>query len=138
MRTVSEVVSSRPLSDRGQFQDVSETMNRETKPSAGTVGPGVLIVNADDWGRDEKTTERTLECVLRGAVSSVSAMVFMEDSARAAAVAQESGIDAGLHLNLTTPFSMPGCPTKLAEHQQRLGRYLRPRGFGSVGFHAGL
>ncbi len=46
-------------------------------------GEGVLIVNADDWGRDRETTDHTLECVVGGAVSSVSAMVFMEDSTRA-------------------------------------------------------
>src|SRR5208337_4418972 len=62
---------------------------------------GVLIVNADDWGRDRETTERILQCVRCESVSSVSAMVFMEDSERAAVIAQETGIDGGLHLNLT-------------------------------------
>jgi len=85
---------------------------------------GLLIINADDWGGDHETTERTLECILRGAVSSVSAMVFMGDSERAAAIAKENAIHAGLHLNFTTPFSAPDCPTRLAEHQQRLARYL--------------
>src|SRR2546426_10477618 len=47
---------------------------------------GLLIMNADDWGRDRQTTDRTFECVLRGTVSSVSAMVFMEDSERAATI----------------------------------------------------
>ncbi len=135
MSISSETVPGRIVSDLGQFP---ETMNRGTKPSAGTVGPGALIVNADDWGRDEQTTERTLECVLRGAVSSVSAMVFMEDSERAAAVARESGIDAGLHLNLTTPFSMADCPAKVMEHQQRLSKYLRLSRFTSVVYHPGL
>src|SRR5271167_1397805 len=60
---------------------------------------GLLIINADDWGRDHETTERTLRCILRGAVSSVSAMVFMGDSERAAAIAKENAIHAGLHLN---------------------------------------
>src|SRR5271157_4739744 len=78
---------------------------------------GLLIINADDWGRDRETTERTFECILRGAVSSVSAMVFMGDSERAAAIAKENAIHAGLHLNFTTPFSAPDCPTRLAEHQ---------------------
>ena len=54
---------------------------------------GRLIVNADDWGRDPRTTGRILDCALRGAVSSVSAMVFMEDSERAATLARERGID---------------------------------------------
>jgi len=85
---------------------------------------GVLIVNADDWGRDSENTDRTLECIASGAVSSVSAMVFMEDSKRAAAIAREKGIDAGLHLNFTTPFSAVNCRPELREHQHRLSRYL--------------
>ena len=49
-----------------------------------------LVINADDWGRDRETTERIRECAARGTVSSVSAMVFMEDSERGAAVALEA------------------------------------------------
>ena len=100
--------------------------------------PGLLIVNADDWGRDHETTDRTLECILRRTVSSVSAMVFMEDSERAARVARERGIDAGLHLNFTTGFSAPGVPAPLIEHQQRLSRYLRRHRLAQVLFHPGL
>ena len=53
-----------------------------------------VIVNADDWGRDNATTDRCLDCFLLGAVSSVSAMVFMEDSERAAHLARHHGVDA--------------------------------------------
>jgi len=115
-----------------------DPMKSDAELSVRTAGTGVLIVNADDWGRDEENTGRILECVRCGAVSSVSAMVFMEGSERAAAVAQEFGIDAGLHLNLTTPFSLPGCSAKLAEHQQRLSNYLRPSRFASAVYHPGL
>jgi hypothetical protein len=65
---------------------------------------GRLIVNADDWGRDRHTTDRILECVVHKALSSASAMVFMEDCERAAAMDLERGIDCGLHLNFTAPF----------------------------------
>jgi predicted glycoside hydrolase/deacetylase ChbG (UPF0249 family) len=99
---------------------------------------GLLIVNADDWGRDRETTDRTLECVLHGAVSSVSAMVFMEDSERAAAIARERGIDVGLHLNLTLAFSAPNVPAPLANQQLRLSRYLRRHRFTQAVFHPGL
>jgi hypothetical protein len=99
---------------------------------------GVLVINADDWGRDHDTTERTLECVHRGAVSSVSAMVFMEDSERAAAIARERGIDAGLHLNFTTPFSAAGGAAALVEQQERISQYLRRHRFAPVVFHPGL
>ena len=109
-------------------------------PQADTEGrqAGVLIINADDWGRDRNTTERILDCVHHGSVSSVSAMVFMEDSERAAVTAREHKIDAGLHLNFTTSFSAPGTTTPLIEHQQRLTRFLRRHRFAQVIFHPGL
>jgi predicted glycoside hydrolase/deacetylase ChbG (UPF0249 family) len=98
---------------------------------------GALIINADDFGRDCWNTQRILECFAGGGISSVSAMVFMEDSERAAAIAQERGIDAGLHLNLTTPFS-PATPALLREHQQRLARYLERHRLARLIFHPGL
>jgi predicted glycoside hydrolase/deacetylase ChbG (UPF0249 family) len=98
----------------------------------------MLIVNADDWGRDRDTTERILECVQCGAVSSVSAMVFMEDSERAAAIAREKGIDTGLHLNLTTPFSSANTSARLVECQQRISAYLQGNPFARGVFHPGL
>jgi chitin disaccharide deacetylase len=99
---------------------------------------GLLIVNADDWGRDRQTTDKTLDCVVRRTVSAVSAMVFMEDSERASELARESGIDAGLHLNFTTPFSVPSCSRKLMERQHELAVYLRRHPLAQVVFHPGL
>src|ERR1700722_3421103 len=85
---------------------------------------GLLILNADDWGRDRDTTAKTFECVQFGPVSSVSAMVFMEDSERAAALAHEHGVDVGLHLNFTTAFSAVNCPPRLRECQHKVATYL--------------
>lgn len=99
---------------------------------------GALIVNADDWGHDRITTNRTAECIDRGAISSVSAMVFMEDSARAAELACERGIDAALHLNLTAPFTAPGVPAGLVEHQRRLSAYLLEHRYAQTIFHPAL
>src|ERR1700752_1358725 len=98
----------------------------------------MLIINADDWGYDARTTRQVLTCVERGSISSVSAMVFMEDSERAATVARERGIDAGLHLNFTTSFSASGCPAGLVERQQELRRYLRRHRLAQIVFHPGL
>ena len=98
---------------------------------------GVLIINADDWGRDAETTDRILECVLFGSVSSASAMVFMEDSERAAALSQERGVDAGLHLNLTTPFSARTVASRLTEHHQRVARFLLRSRLSQVVYHQG-
>ena len=104
----------------------------------GEARAGVLIVNADDWGRDRETTDRTLDCVRCGTVSSVSAMVFMEDSERAATIARDQGIDAGLHLNFTTSFSASGVPPQLAPHQKRVAEYLLRHRFSQAVFHPGL
>ena len=99
---------------------------------------GLLIVNADDWGRDQETTQRIFDCVQRGTVSSVSAMVFMSDSERAAEIASESRVDAGLHFNFTTPFSASGCPAPLAEHQRKVAAYLLRHRAAKTIFHPGL
>ena len=101
-------------------------------------GAGCLVVNADDWGRDPVTTTKILECSVRGAVSCVSAMVFMEDSERAAALAREHGIETGLHLNFTTVFSATGCPPALLERQRKIAEYLLRHRLAQVVFHPGL
>ncbi len=111
----------------------AELLRRRTAP-----GPGLLMINADDWGRDRETTERTYECIVKGSVTSVSAMVFMSDSGRAAEFALKEGVDAGLHLNFTTPFSASTCSVRLLQHQERVSRYLRSFRFARVVFHPGL
>jgi chitin disaccharide deacetylase len=103
-----------------------------------TFPAGCLIVNADDWGRDGETTTRTLECILRGTVSSVSAMVYMADSERAANIARGRGIDAGLHLNFTTPFSGSNCPAGTLEHQRRVAAYLLRHSFAQAVYNPWL
>jgi predicted glycoside hydrolase/deacetylase ChbG (UPF0249 family) len=85
---------------------------------------GSLIINADDWGRDAVNTDRILKLILAGRVSSCSAMAFMEDSERAAHLAREHKVDAGLHLNFTQPFTGTGCNAHMREHQNRLARFL--------------
>jgi chitin disaccharide deacetylase len=121
------------------------SLQMETKPPDNSAAAGQesaagrLIINADDWGRNFDTTERILECTRRKTISSVSAMVFMEDSARAAKIARESGIDAGLHLNLTTPFTDPRCPSELSAQQHRISEYFRRyHPLARVVYHPGL
>lgn len=103
-----------------------------------TISGGVLIINADDWGRDHTTTERIRECLLRGTVSSTSAMVFMEDSERAAELAAEHEIDAGLHLNFTSAFSARTCPEPLRERHREVSHYLLRHRLAQAIFHPGL
>jgi len=109
-------------------------------PSSAEIAPGagLLIVNADDWGRNRETTQSMLDCATHGVLSSVSAMVFMEDSDRAAAIARDHGIDAGLHLNLTNPFSAPGCPPELAKLQGQIASCLRRHRLAPALFHPSL
>jgi hypothetical protein len=115
-----------------------------TVDGAGAQGPeehvssGMLVVNADDWGRNRATTDRTLECVINRSVSAVSSMVFMEDSERAAAIALDREIDAALHLNFTTPFSPTTALRHLAQHQHRVSTYLRRHRFAPLVFHPAL
>jgi predicted glycoside hydrolase/deacetylase ChbG (UPF0249 family) len=108
------------------------------RAGAGARCGGVLIVNADDWGRDRETTDRILDCVARGTVSSVSAMVFMEDSERAGALARERGVDAGLHINFTTPFSATNLPHQLVKCHQEIAAYLLRHRLNRIIFHPGL
>jgi predicted glycoside hydrolase/deacetylase ChbG (UPF0249 family) len=99
---------------------------------------GRLILNADDWGRDATTTARIRDCARLGAVSAVSAMVFMAGSEEAAKSAREMRLDAGLHLNLTTPFDGPGVPPDLAARQRRIAAFLRGNRFAPAVYHPGL
>ena len=85
----------------------------------------MLIVNADDWGRNTTSTDNTMVCFKNGRITSVSAMVFMEDSKRAAALALKHGLDAGLHLNFTTKFDQNIISSKLLECQQRITAFLQ-------------
>lgn len=114
------------------------TPNKSASQSTVENQVGSLIINADDWGRDENNTDQISKCFAHGSVSSVSAMVFTKDSERAANIAQEKGIDAGLHLNFTTPFSAPSCSVRLADHQRELAAYLLSHRFGRAVFHTGL
>lgn len=84
----------------------------------------MIIVNADDWGRSRPETDAALACYRQGRVTSVTAMVFMEDSGRAAELAKEAGMDVGLHLNLTQKFSGRVRGAQLAEYHDRVVRFL--------------
>ncbi len=97
-----------------------------------------VIINADDWGFDCRTTDRVLECFRAGALSSVSAMVYMADSERAAEIARLHRVDAGLHLNFTAPYSSRNCPARLMDHQQKISRVLTAHRYASALYHPRL
>src|SRR5258707_11686203 len=72
------------------------------------------------------------------AASPRSALWFFSDSERAAQLAGEHRVDAGLHLNFTLPFSSPECQSNLREHQRKLIVYLTSYPLARVIFHPGL
>jgi len=85
----------------------------------------MLIINADDWGRSVEETDAAFRCYKEGRITSVSAMVFMEDSQRAADLAKENNLEVGLHLNLTERFTAKSCPSLLGRDQERIAHFLR-------------
>jgi len=85
----------------------------------------MLIINADDYGRSIAETDAALRCYNAGRITSVSAMVFMADSERAAGLVKENQLDVGLHLNFTEEFTGSNCPGRLAEYQGRLITFLK-------------
>ncbi len=95
----------------------------------------MLIINADDWGRSVPETDVIKKCHDRGGVTSVSAMLFMEDSERAAEMAKSCGLDVGLHLNLTEPFSGKRTPPRLAENHGRIATFLSSSKYAQLLYH---
>ncbi|HEX4034207.1 MAG TPA: ChbG/HpnK family deacetylase [Solirubrobacteraceae bacterium] len=85
---------------------------------------GLLIVNADDWGIDADTTAAIAQCLETGAVTSVSAMVYMRGSDAAARLPLADSLSAGLHINLTEAFNAPGVDDAVSQRQARIARYL--------------
>jgi hypothetical protein len=95
----------------------------------------MLIINADDWGRSRMETDAALQCFQHGAITRVSAMVFMEDSERAADVAKSCGVDVGLHLNLTEAF-VTGVPSSaVIDAHSRTSRFLKSSKYAQLLYH---
>ena len=95
----------------------------------------MLIINADDWGRSRMETDAALLCFQHGAITRVSAMVFMEDSERAADVAKNCGVDVGLHVNLTEAF-VTGVPSSaVVDAHSRTSRFLKSSKYAQLLYH---
>ena len=95
----------------------------------------MIIINADDWGRTKVETDVALACCKAGSVTSVSAMVFMEDSERAAALAREHGVDTGLHLNLSQHFTAATGCGRATESHNRIVRFLTWNKYAQILYH---
>ncbi len=85
----------------------------------------MLIINADDWGRSRGETDAALQCYDKGRITSASAMVFMEDSERAADIAKQNQVDVGLHLNFSEQFSGSLVDARLEDYHRRTVRFLK-------------
>jgi len=85
----------------------------------------MLIINADDWGRSRTETDAALQCYEKGRITSASAMVFMEDSERAADIAKENQVDVGLHLNFSERFSGSFIDATLEDYHRKTVRFLK-------------
>ena len=86
---------------------------------------GLLIINADDLGRDILATDACLECFRRNRITSSSIMVFMKDSQRAAELALNANLETGLHINLVTPFDGAGVRENTRRDQDLVMRFFR-------------
>ena len=84
----------------------------------------MIIITADDYGKTKHATDSILKCFSNKRITSASAMVFMEDSERAASLALQTSLEVGLHLNFTMLFSADKIPLKLREHHNRVVSYL--------------
>ena len=84
----------------------------------------MLIITADDYGKTRHATDSILKCFSSKRITSASAMVFMEDSERAASLALKTSLEVGLHLNFTLPFNACDIPSNLRKHQNRVVAYL--------------
>lgn len=95
----------------------------------------MLFINADDWGGWKAATDSAKECYCRERIHSVSAMVFMVDSARAADLAHGTPMPVGLHVNFTEPFNDANCPAELRRHQGRVARFLKMSKYALILFN---
>src|ERR1043166_10295467 len=97
----------------------------------------MIIINADDLGRSRPETDAALSWYQAGRITSASAMVFMQDSERAAEKATECGIDIGLHLNLSQLYTGQ-VPIKTASAQARIARFMRGSKYAVLFYNPGL
>ena len=98
----------------------------------------MLIINSDDFGRSVAETDVALRCYVAGRITSVSAMVFMADSERAAELAAANGLEVGLHLNFSEPFTDISCPKRLRDCHNRIVRFLRRNKYAQILYNPSL
>ena len=96
----------------------------------------LLILNADDFGRDDRTTDAISECFRSGTISSTTAMVNMSGTERGARISRAEGFAVGLHLNLTEPFDAPNVSSDMQARQLELVRKFKRLRLKGTRLHA--
>jgi len=84
----------------------------------------LLAVNADDAGLHVDTDEAILRCIRRGIVRNTTVIVNGATAADFLALAPETGIDIGLHLNLTLGRASAGPASTLTDNE---GNFPQPK-----------
>lgn len=92
----------------------------------------MIIITADDYGKNKKTTDSILKCYSKKRITSASAMVFMQDSERAATQSHQLDLEVGLHLNFSEPFDAGYVPSNICEHQNSIVSYFKKGKFTEV------
>jgi predicted glycoside hydrolase/deacetylase ChbG (UPF0249 family) len=95
----------------------------------------MLTVNADDLGRSVQETDLALACLAARRITSATAMVFMEDTPRAAESTRGLPCEIGLHLNLSERFSSASTPSRLRDRHERVCRFLQVSKYSQVVFN---
>lgn len=111
---------------------------RERSLDGGAISPGMLIINADDWGGWQSATDAALACFEARRITSATAMVYMEDSERAATIAGDTTLDIGLHVNFNQPFTGRNSPPAMAAAHDRVCGFLRCNKYAQLVYHPGL
>src|SRR5258708_13271653 len=73
-----QVVLDEPCVLRATRISVDSESPYDSPLLSGKTPLGLLIINADDWGREYETTARTLYCALHQTITSFTAMEFIQ------------------------------------------------------------
>jgi predicted glycoside hydrolase/deacetylase ChbG (UPF0249 family) len=85
----------------------------------------MLIITADDLGRDTRSTDACMECFRQNRITSASIMVLMHDSERAAELATQEKLETGLHINLVLPYDSPRVTDQMHRAHRSAVRFFR-------------
>ena len=92
----------------------------------------MLIINADDMGRNPIASDAIIECYEHNKITSTSFMVFMEDSERSAELVLSKGLEVGLHLNFSEKYTGNNVPRSLEMEQKRISFFLKKNKYSTV------